>query len=69
MGARGVVVNPRSQNAAHMLQNLGFNVADGSAPFWELAAQLTPAELTALDARPQDTPAAGAGEWRYVQVQ
>jgi 2,5-diketo-D-gluconate reductase A len=40
--AHGIVVNPRSQNAAHMLQNLGF---------WDIS--LSAAEVAALDSRPQ----------------
>ena len=39
--ARGMVFNPRSQNAAHMLQNLAFEM------------ELSEAEVVALDARPQ----------------
>jgi diketogulonate reductase-like aldo/keto reductase len=40
---QGIVVNPRSQNAAHMLENLGF--AD---------ITLTAAEMQQLNGRPQD---------------
>lgn len=40
--ALGIVVNPRSQNAAHMLENLGF---------WDI--QLSAAEIQALSTRPQ----------------
>ena len=40
--ARGMVFNPRSQNAAHMLQNLAFE-----------GILLSEAEVAALDARPQ----------------
>ena len=47
--ASGIIVNPRSQNARHQLENLG---ADGNTPFWEL--QLSPAETAALWDRPQE---------------
>jgi 2,5-diketo-D-gluconate reductase A len=46
--ALGIVVNPRSQNAAHMAENLGVGAA---APWWTVS--LTPAEVAKLSSRPQ----------------
>lgn len=43
----GIVFNPRSQNAAHMLENIGAT----AAPWWSIA--LTAAEMSALSSRPQ----------------
>ena len=43
----GIPFNPRSMNAAHMLENIGAT----PTPWWELA--LTPDEMTALNSRPQ----------------
>ena len=48
-----LVVNPRSMNAAHMLENLGRSLA-GTPPWWTLA--LTPAEVAQLSSRPQAAP-------------
>jgi len=45
--ALGIVFNPRSQNAAHLLENAG----TGASPWWDV--KLTPAELAALSSRPQ----------------
>ena len=42
-----VVFNPRSMNAAHILENLGLT----STPWWSL--KLTDAEMQQLSARPQ----------------
>lgn len=43
----GVVFNPRSMNAAHVLENLGLT----ATPWWSL--KLTDAEMQQLNARPQ----------------
>lgn len=46
----GLVVNPRSMNAFHMLQNLGRSLA-GTLPWWNL--ELSDAEMAQLSSRPQ----------------
>jgi diketogulonate reductase-like aldo/keto reductase len=45
---QGVVFNPRSQNAAHFVENLGL----GALPWW--AVSLSASEMAALSSRPQD---------------
>jgi diketogulonate reductase-like aldo/keto reductase len=46
--ALNIPFNPRSQNAAHQLENLGVGT---TIPWWSL--NLSQSELTALNTRPQ----------------
>lgn len=45
--ALGIVFNPRSMNAAHILENLG----QTGTPWWDVV--LTPQEMQAMSSRPQ----------------